>query len=313
MTTYTGASYSTTIFSGVPTGAQVSAFYTAIYDALNAVGLVQTADTGQLNPASTTWPGTVNTEAGYYIYRFNDAQQGTDPIFLKVSLRKGSNNGKMEVWVQVGQGSNGSGTLTGSTTDMVNTSAYYNTSNTGTTTVQTYACAIDGVFWLVYGYNNPVYRCAQGFLVVERTRDPTTGAFDAAGVVLAHRGDAGAVAIQSAFVQSLKWTGPVKSLDSSSVCIVPGMPTSTALTNGDKQIYPWWYDLQGVRQMCSVGTILQSEVGVAPTTFTATPYKTTSRTMITLGVAGNGNPLTVSAAGAGAYGDTTFGAAFVWE
>lgn len=79
---------------------------------LTAVGLTQTADTGQIDTATVTRPG-VNANAGYAIFRFNDTLQATAPIFIRFDF--GTDNGASEPRIQflVGAGSNGSGTITG--------------------------------------------------------------------------------------------------------------------------------------------------------------------------------------------------------
>lgn len=308
MTTYTGTSYSFTRFSDTPTGAQVSAFYTSVRDALTGAGLVQTSDTGQLSVASTTWPGTANTDQGYFIYRFNDTQQGTDPVFIKMFLGRGNSPGAQRIRIQVGQGSDGSGTLTGSTTDIVNISGYFNTTRTGSANVANYACAIDGACWFLQAYNALDYDCAMGFVVIERTRDPSTGAFDGRGVVVSRRTGGESGLPNGHRTQSLKWSGALKSIDSVSCCLVPGEPSNTALTSGDKQLYPWWYDMEGVDQMWSACTVRRDEVSSTVSTFTASPYKTTSRTMINFGLAGTGGSLA-----ANARQNAAFVAAFVWE
>lgn len=86
---------------------------------LLAVGLTQTADTGQVNTATVTKPAGSTLNA-YAIFRFNDTAQATSPVFIK--LRFGTGNGTANspgLNIQVGTGSNGAGTLTGSVTDEV--------------------------------------------------------------------------------------------------------------------------------------------------------------------------------------------------
>lgn len=77
--------------------------------------LPKTADTGQINWSTVTRPAT-NTAAGYEIRRFNDSLQATAPIFIK--LEYGTFNSAMipSIWLTVGTGTNGAGTLTGSVT-----------------------------------------------------------------------------------------------------------------------------------------------------------------------------------------------------
>jgi hypothetical protein len=80
---------------------------------LLAVGLTQTADTGQINTASVNRPA-VNTSGGYAIFRFNDTAHGTTPIFMRLEFGTGSVASYPMMWITVGQSTNGAGTITGS-------------------------------------------------------------------------------------------------------------------------------------------------------------------------------------------------------
>lgn len=84
--------------------------------ALVACGLVNTADTGQLDPATALKPVAAGV-AGYRIYRFADSLQATMPIFIKVSFGAlGSGVTTPRLVVQIGTATNGAGVLTGVTT-----------------------------------------------------------------------------------------------------------------------------------------------------------------------------------------------------
>ena len=75
--------------------------------AIQSVGLVKTADTGQID-----WNTVVNgpTVRGYEIFRFNDTLQATAPIFIKLEYG-GSNNVMFKT--TVGKGTDGAGNITG--------------------------------------------------------------------------------------------------------------------------------------------------------------------------------------------------------
>lgn len=88
--------------------AWVTEVVTAIFTTL---GVTQTSDTGQINPATVSAPGATNTSQGYVIGRFNDALQSTSPIFFKLEFGSGSANGNPQMWLTVGSSSNGSGTI----------------------------------------------------------------------------------------------------------------------------------------------------------------------------------------------------------
>jgi hypothetical protein len=88
------------------------------FDMVVASGLVQTSDTGQLNPATITIPGVNATESGYLIFRFNDSLQSTAPLFLKFRFGRANAAANMMFGIEVGTGSDGAGTITGVKTVM---------------------------------------------------------------------------------------------------------------------------------------------------------------------------------------------------
>jgi len=84
-----------------------------VSDALASLGLVKTADTGQINWASVARPTSTSQSMGYEIWRFNDALQSTSPIFFKLEYGGSPSSASAPaMWVTPGQGSNGSGTIT---------------------------------------------------------------------------------------------------------------------------------------------------------------------------------------------------------
>lgn len=77
------------------------------------MGLIQTSDTGQINWTTVAFPAGANASQGYEIWRFNDALQATVPIFLKIEYGSGAVAADGAIWVTLGSGSNGAGTLNG--------------------------------------------------------------------------------------------------------------------------------------------------------------------------------------------------------
>jgi hypothetical protein len=95
-----------------------AAFRTWVAEIITALGttltLTQTADTGQINTTTVTRAAVTNTAAGYTIWRFNDTLQATSPIFIKLEFGTGATQPTTpQMWITVGTGSNGAGTLTG--------------------------------------------------------------------------------------------------------------------------------------------------------------------------------------------------------
>jgi hypothetical protein len=80
---------------------------------LAAAGLVQTADSGQINWTTVTAPIAGSTAAGYEVWRFADALQATKPVFFKIEYGSGAAATTPALWITFGSGTDGSGTLTG--------------------------------------------------------------------------------------------------------------------------------------------------------------------------------------------------------
>lgn len=82
----------------------------AIHNALKATGgLVQTADTGQ-----TDFTANTRAAGGYTVYRFDDAHQGSYPLYLRIDWTPAATS-RPGFSFTLGTGSNGSGTITGVT------------------------------------------------------------------------------------------------------------------------------------------------------------------------------------------------------
>ena len=96
------------------TDANFRAWITAIHTQIQAMGLVNTADTGQVDHTTVTRPLTTNTPMGYKMYRFNDALQATAPIFVKIEFGSGGVQSYPSVWVTVGKATDGAGNFVGS-------------------------------------------------------------------------------------------------------------------------------------------------------------------------------------------------------
>lgn len=107
-------------FTAVPSNDSNVNFYLwthALSDAIQNVGIVKTADTGQID-----WPANVNATPtatdqtiGYEIFRFNDALQSTAPMYLKLEYGSAGANARPSLWWTLGTNTHGNGTLSGFT------------------------------------------------------------------------------------------------------------------------------------------------------------------------------------------------------
>lgn len=97
--------------TGAPgTNALFQDFVTKVDTALVGFGLVNTADTGQIDPATVAKPSS-SADAGFRVYSTND---GLTTWYLKLTFGLAS-TGTVRITVQVGTATNGAGTLSGQT------------------------------------------------------------------------------------------------------------------------------------------------------------------------------------------------------
>lgn len=101
------------ISTSIPDDATFRATGTAIAAALVACGMVKTADTGQIDLTTVAKPAGAGVAAGYEIYRFSDSLQATKPIFFKIEYGTANVATTFGLWLTVGTGTNGAGTITG--------------------------------------------------------------------------------------------------------------------------------------------------------------------------------------------------------
>jgi hypothetical protein len=85
----------------------------SIGNTMVALGLARASDTGQINWASVVRPGTTSTSAGFEMFVLTDTLQATYPVFIKMEYGTAGSTTLPMIWVTVGTGSNGAGTLTG--------------------------------------------------------------------------------------------------------------------------------------------------------------------------------------------------------
>lgn len=95
------------------TAAQFRTIGSAISGAIQAVGLVQTSDTGQINWTTASMPGSTYVISGYEIYRFSDSLQSTAPVFIKIEYGCAQLASYMGLWITVSTGTDGAGTPAG--------------------------------------------------------------------------------------------------------------------------------------------------------------------------------------------------------
>ena len=157
------------------------------HTALTTVGAVQTADTGQINFA-TVVRAAINSDAGYSIYYMNDSLHGTAPIYFKLYWGTAGATDRARLRIEIGTGSNGTGSITGGDANIRTISSSSTSGLTTDTTYPLYACMARGALWIT----SKIGRVTAGFAYmgfgIFRNSD-ATGAADTTGfLVIYHNG-----------------------------------------------------------------------------------------------------------------------------
>lgn len=253
---------------------------------MTALGLVQTSDTGQIDTATATRPAPPGI-SGYAIFRFPDSS-----LFLKFEFGpapSAGTAGNPSLYLTVGTGSDGAGTLTGTLSSRVNSKGTTTGASGISTIVSTsanygsYAYLDDDRFWIVWkafsGGSN-VYPVAAFY--VSKWNNSLGGVDSNGFLVRTGYGIGSQGAGAAAYLQSVRLSpSPGIVASSGSYCIVPGNLT-TSTVGSDKQYFLHAYPTTP-RCIFDVGVIttINSE---APhlTTFTATPVGSTPHTYISM-------------------------------
>lgn len=246
-----------------------------------AVGMVQTADTGQINWATVTIPGT-NLLAGYEIWKLSSGN-----LYFKIQYgTNGSVNGPT-FFIQTGTGSNGSGTLTGT----LSTSANANTANTSPssplTNFQSYLCATATYFGLSWKISASAGGPGQAlsYITVGQTVD-STGAATSVGFFQVTGGIGGASIVVQYVATAAGVVGGIMNGTFGTFCAIFGQSTGAPLTSqdgsGNDQAYLWWFAVPGATPalpLLHIATILTSDLTLGATA-TMTLVGTTPHTYI---------------------------------
>ncbi|MDG4594210.1 MAG: hypothetical protein P9F75_00700 [Candidatus Contendobacter sp.] len=115
----------TTLYASNSTDAMFRAWASFIHSVF-ALGLTNTADTGQINLATVTKPSVASASQGYKMYRTND---GLTNVYIKCEFGCTSNVLYPSLWITIGTGTDGAGTING-TVLMARTQLYTGASDT---------------------------------------------------------------------------------------------------------------------------------------------------------------------------------------
>lgn len=153
----------------------------AVSDGLAAVGLVRRNDTGQIDWTSVTAPTSTNQRRGYEIWEVQDSMTATFPIRFKIEYGSGAQTWRPQMWVSVGTGSNGSGTLTipasWTTTPEIElgtggATEYFAANGTSSNLYDIYVSgAGSNLAFAVFNYGNTIFRNLPLLFAFDRERD----------------------------------------------------------------------------------------------------------------------------------------------
>lgn len=243
------------------------------------VGLIQTADTGQINWVTVTRPS-ANTDAGYEIWRFDDSLQGTAPIYFKLYFGAGGNISIPRMRVQVGSGSNGSGTITGTFTAVGAQTIGGGTTATTDTLRTSYMCCLDGAFWMAW--KNGGSGAQNMFMHIARTCDGN-GDPTVTGAILISGGSNAACNTQCLRFASPATVFTAVTAPNGTLGFLPQSQASSINALGQMQVAVGWMWAPDVLPIFSIVGAIPADA-VEATTFEITPVGTTPRTFIALGI-----------------------------
>lgn len=263
-----------------------------IHTSLAAFGLVQTADTGQVNLATVVGPLNSNIVFGYSVWRFADALQATAPVFFKIEYATDfqvNAHYSPALWLTVGQGSDGAGNITGRSTGRIQMA----TQNDDATTARACYHSGDSARCQIHMWRNSgnpgIGSSGVGpgnlFFSIERTHDASgANTTDGALVItsdLPNRSYKHQVLLFGAKSNPDGWnTGPVPAV---------GDGTASALDTGTGNIgvHPWQLPGRRGHEQACLGLVTYWRTDIAPDSFIVVPMPGGNRTYITLGSATN--------------------------
>lgn len=249
---------------------------------LLAVGITQTADTGQINTTTVTRPA-INVMAGYVIMRFNDTAQGTSPIFFKLEFGTSSGAAEPNMLLTVGTASNGAGTLTGTTTTRLSIVGGTHSSSVITYVSRFCYNATDGILamsWKINGVGGT--NANLGTLIIARTTDSSGASTTNAYLTITNNsttavGGAGTMQIYS-------YTAAALVALASATLALNGPSNGNANFNSGGNVYviPFYFQspVPGVHGMIAFACVADIAIGV---TVTLALVGSTTHTFVSVG------------------------------
>jgi hypothetical protein len=267
---------------------------------LAAAGLVQTSDTGQINWVTVVRAGT-SANAGYEIWRMNDAMQATAPVFFRIDYGTAGATNAPRMLMTCGTSTNGSGTLGGTALSTARQFTSGAAPGSTVTAFQSLLCVTSGFFGLCWKTGTSANN---GTFLFARTVDSSGTPSATGGFMYWGSGNSGAfTAAQAMRYASVAAAYTVKNTaGNAQFCLVPMTPTTTAI-GSDIQAFLWWTITPAMNPLLALCTVFNGEI--APTTtFTTTLVGVTPHTYIVL---------PASAGACDPSNSSSYSIAMIWE
>lgn len=239
---------------------------------LAAIGLIQTADTGQINWATVT-RAAANTEAGFEIWRFDDALQATSPIYIRFGYGTGNGANRSRIQMTVGVGTNGAGVITAGGSWVIENVSGGATDNLVNTVLNSYFCYDGGTLGFFWKTTSASRACC----VITRTVD-SDGVYDGDGAFIASFGNNRISTACMNFVGTDSITTKRTFSATASICHWPQSPAAS-LVGSDQQVACAYGTYPRFRPLIGLLGCLNAEFGVG-VTLTATMVGATSHTYL---------------------------------
>lgn len=280
------ATYSNSTVINHSTDAGYRAWIIDFHTIISGAGLVQTADTGQVNTSTITRPAGSDTSNCYSIWKLPDSS-----LYFKISFGNGQFNTVPQFFIQTGEGSDGAGNLTGQTSTNISCGNRESLASTSTP-YTSYCCVTNDYFGIVWKVNATTssYAKAIAAIVVCKTVD-NTGTATNIGYIQARLSNTVPFSSTSPVFQSVRRIATAATYaQTSAFCIIPGATASTPTTSldssGNIQVWTSWGNFPHSLPIMHLCTYKQADITTL-TTFSVAMVGTTSHTYMALGLHGS--------------------------
>lgn len=274
----------TQVYSSVlrhATDADFRAWGKEVSDALQACGLAKVADAGQINWATAVRPAAGNGVAGYEIYYLDDSLHATFPIYIKIEYGSNAAATSPGIWVTLGSGRDGSGSITGAYFPRVQTVTNSGIAST-TAVFASYVCVTAGFAGLCFKAGSITGSNSRKGFMICRSVD-SSGEINGDGLTLYYGANQNAALAVTSYGAA---TNEVFTGTEGSYCLVP-FGQASGLFAGNTQVLKHYTVTPRVRPNPYALTVFTNEVSVN-STFKAKVVGGKERNYICVGANGFG-------------------------